>query len=104
MEPTTKFDDRFSDPAAQATPWPEALRALASAELYWITTVRADGRPHVTPLVGVVHEGEVYFCTGLEEQKGRNLAHSAKVALTTGTNTWNEGLDIVVEGEAVRIT
>jgi general stress protein 26 len=104
MKPTAKFDSRFSEPGAEATPWPEALEALSAAELYWITTVRADGRPHVTPLVGVVHEGEAYFCTGLEEQKGRNLAHSAKVALTTGNNTWKQGLDVVVEGEAVRIT
>jgi general stress protein 26 len=104
MEPTTNIDTRFSDPAAGATPWPETLDALTGAELYWITTVRADGRPHVTPLVGVVHEGEAYFCTGLEEQKGRNLAHSPKVALTTGNNTWKEGLDVVVEGEAVRVT
>jgi general stress protein 26 len=100
----TKLDTRFSDPDANATPWPEALAALASAELYWITTVRADGRPHVTPLVGVVHDGEAYFCTGLEEQKGRNLTRSPHVALTTGNNTWTKGLDIVVEGDAVRIS
>ena len=73
------------------------------AELYWLTTVRADGRPHVTPLIGVHHDGAVHFCTGSGEQKARNLEHSAKVALTTGTNTWAAGLDVVVEGEAVRV-
>ena len=103
-EPAARFDGRFSDPAAEATPWTGAEAALASAELYWLTTVRADGRPHVTPLIGVHHDGAVHFCTGSGEQKARNLEHSAKVALTTGTNTWAAGLDIVVEGEAVRIT
>jgi general stress protein 26 len=102
-EPTTHFDDRFSDPKAGPTPWPEVAQALERAELYWITTVRADGRPHVTPLVGVVHEGAVHFCTGLREQKYRNLEHSKQVALTTGTNTWAKGLDVVVEGAAVQI-
>ena len=101
----TKFDSRFSDPAAEATPWAEAAAAvLASAELYWLTTVRADGRPHVTPLIGLYHDGAMHFVTGTEEQKARNLEHARKVALTTGTNTWAKGLDIVVEGEAVRIT
>ncbi len=103
-EPITHFDGRFSDPAAEATPWTGAEAALASAELYWLTTVRADGRPHVTPLIGVHHDGAVHFCTGSGEQKARNLEHSAKVALTTGTNTWAVGLDVVVEGEAVRIS
>lgn len=102
--PTSNIDTRFSDPAAGATPWEDAAAALERAELYWITTVRADGRPHVTPLVGVVHDGALHFCTGLREQKARNLEHSAAVALTTGVNTWAQGLDVVVEGEAVRIT
>jgi hypothetical protein len=48
-EPTAKLDARFSDERAEATPWADAARALEEAELYWLTTVRADGRPHVTP-------------------------------------------------------
>jgi hypothetical protein len=66
--------------------------------------VRADGRPHVTPLIGVAEDGAVYFCTGLGEQKARNLEHGRQVALTTGSNTWASGLDVVVEGTAVRVT
>jgi hypothetical protein len=77
---------------------------LARAELYWLTTVRADGRPHVTPLIGVLLDGAVHFSTGLDEQKARNLEHSPLVALTTGTDTWARGLDVVVEGEARRVT
>jgi general stress protein 26 len=77
---------------------------LEEAELYWLTTVRADGRPHVTPLIGVTHDGAVHFCTGPREQKYRNLEHSKQVALTTGNNSWAQGLDVVVEGAAVQIT
>ena len=65
--------------------------------------MRADGRPHVTPLIGVTDDGVVHFCTGLREQKARNLEHSPQVALTTGTNTWAKGLDVVVEGPAERV-
>jgi general stress protein 26 len=103
-QPTGAIDSRFSDPEAGATPWRDAARALEHAELYWLTTVRADGRPHVTPLIGVVHDGVAHFCTGLREQKARNLEHNPEVALTTGTNTWAAGLDVVVEGTAVRVT
>jgi hypothetical protein len=47
--PVTTFDEQYSDPAATATGWEETRRALEEAELFWISTVRADGRPHVTP-------------------------------------------------------
>ena len=99
-----KIDTRFSDPSAEPTPWARTAAVLEHAELYWLTTVRADGRPHVTPLIGLAVDGTVFFCTGLREQKARNLEHSAQVAITTGTNTWAQGLDVVVEGTAVRIT
>lgn len=100
----TKIDRRFSDPAAEPTPWASTERALTDAELYWITTVRADGRPHVTPLIGLYHDGAFHFCTGLREQKYKNLRHSPHVAVTTGTNTWAAGLDVVVEGTLTPIT
>jgi general stress protein 26 len=102
--PTEQIDNRFGDPDAGPTPWSDAARVLEHAELYWLTTVRADGRPHVTPLIGVVDDAAVHFCTGLGEQKARNLEHDTRVALTTGTNTWAQGLDVVVEGTAVRVT
>src|SRR4051794_40636734 len=97
------IDRRFSDPDAAPTDWSEAKQALEAAELYWLTTVRRDGRPHVTPLIGVVHDEAMHFCTGLREQKAHNLEHNNRVALTTGTNTWAAGLDVVLEGTAIRI-
>ena len=103
-DPTAEFDSRFSDPEAGPTPWSDVAHVLEHAELYWLTTVRADGRPHVTPLIAVAEGETVHFCTGLREQKARNLEHRTEVALTTGTNIWAQGLDVVVEGTAVRIT
>jgi general stress protein 26 len=99
-----RIDKRFSDPDAGPTPWAEAFEVLERAELYWLTTVRADGRPHVTPLIGVAADDAVYFCTGLEEQKARNLEHNDRVVITTGNNSWAKGLDVVVEGTAVRVS
>jgi hypothetical protein len=103
-QPTAEFDSRFSDPDSGPTSWPEAVHALDVAELYWLTTVRTDARPHVTPLIGVWHDGAVHFCTGLREQKARNLEHHQQVALTTGNNSWAQGIDVVVEGTADRVT
>ena len=103
-DPTPELDKRFSDPEAVPTPWAVTVAALERAELYWITTVRPNGRPHVTPLVGVADDGAVYFCTGLEEQKARNLEQNEHVAITTGNNTWASGLDVIVEGTAVRVS
>ena len=100
----TKFDPRYSGPGASELPWTQVDQTLAAAELYWLTTVRDDGRPHVCPLVGLWFDGRGWFTTGAEEQKARNLAANAQVALTTGTNTWAAGLDVVVEGSARRAT
>jgi hypothetical protein len=51
--PETKLDTRFSDADAVATSWNDTRQALEKAELFWITTVRRDGRPHTTRLVAV---------------------------------------------------
>lgn len=103
-EPVTQLDERFSDPDAQPTPWADAKAELDAAQLSWITTVRPDGRPHVTPLVTVWVDETLHFCTGPEEQKARNLVSNASVAVTTGCNRWDDGFDVIVEGEVERIT
>jgi pyridoxamine 5'-phosphate oxidase-like protein len=86
------------------TPWQETRRVLEAAELFWISTVRADGRPHVTPIVAVWDEDAVWFSTGAGEQKFANLRANPHVVLTTGCDRWDQGLDVVVEGEAVQVT
>jgi general stress protein 26 len=98
--PVTTLDSRYSDPKASATTWADTVRALESAELFWLTTVRKDGRPHVTPLVAVWADGAMHFTTGSNEQKSANLRENSHVILTTGRNDWQDGIDIVFEGEA----
>ena len=102
-QPVTELDARFSDRDAVATDWDQTRRALEDAELFWIATVRADGRPHVTPLVAVWLDDAIYFATGIGEQKAVNLRTNKNVILTTGCNEWERGLDVVVEGEAVQV-
>jgi general stress protein 26 len=102
--PATRLDQRYSDPAATAASWAETQQALETAELFWISTVRADGRPHVTPVVAAWSDGAVCFSTGATEQKYINLRANPHVVLTTGCSHWDRGLDVVVEGDAVPIT
>ena len=103
-EPDTTLDQRFSAPDAGAASWQETRRVLEEAQLSWICTVRADGRPHLTPLVAVWLDGALYFCTGAEEQKAVNLRGNPHVLLLTGCHRWDEGLDVVAEGDAVQVT
>jgi nitroimidazol reductase NimA-like FMN-containing flavoprotein (pyridoxamine 5'-phosphate oxidase superfamily) len=103
MTTNGKLDKRFGV-TDEAADWSTVSTVLADAELYWLSTVRGDGRPHVTPLVGLWVDDSFVFCTGGDEQKARNLEHSSNVAVTTGANRWKDGMDVVVEGAATRLT
>lgn len=102
-EPETKLNPRFSSPGANAIEWETGRKRIEGAELFWLSTVRPDGRPHVTPLISVWLDGAAYFCTGADERKAKNLAENPNCILTTGCNLLEEGLDVVIEGEAQRI-
>jgi uncharacterized pyridoxamine 5'-phosphate oxidase family protein len=103
-KPVTELDARYSSPDASATDWTVARDHLERAEIFWLTTVRPDGRPHVTPVLAVWLDGSLYFCTGPTERKARNLAQNPHAVLTTGRNTFEPGLDLMVEGDAPRVT
>ncbi len=102
-EPETSLDGRFSNPDATPTDWAAGRKRIEEAELFWLSTVRPDGRPHVTPLISVWLDRAAYFCTGADERKAKNLAQNPNCVLTTGCNLLEEGLDVVIEGEAERI-
>ena len=97
------IDTRFSGPDAVATPWSAARDLLESAKTYWVTTVRPDGRPHSTTIAAVWLDGAIFFTTGGSEVKAKNLASNRKVIVTAGCSGW-EGLDVVIEGEAVSVS
>jgi nitroimidazol reductase NimA-like FMN-containing flavoprotein (pyridoxamine 5'-phosphate oxidase superfamily) len=99
-----ELDARFSSPGASPTPWQRAREQLSEAEVFWVSTVRPDGRPHVTPLLAVWLEDALYFCTGPEEQKAKNLEQNPHCILTTGRDGLNDSLDLVVEGAAAKVT
>ena len=101
--PIIELDEPYSDSHAAPTPWEEAAAAVDAAGVAWLSTVRPDGRPHVTPVATVWLDDAAYFSTGPHEVKSRNLAHAPHVVLTTGRNDFRDALDVVLEGEAVRV-
>lgn len=95
----------FSEPDAKPTPWSAGLNEIVAAETFWLSTVRRDGRPHVTPLIAVWLDEAIWFSTGPEERKAENLAENPFCILTAGCSDLADGaLDVVLEGRAERVT
>jgi len=94
----------YSHPDASPTPWEVGREQVMAADTFWLSTVRPDGRPHVTPLIAVWHADAIWFTTGADEHKARNLAQNASCVLTTGRSDLVEGaLDVVLEGVAEQV-
>lgn len=64
-----------------------------------LSTVRADGRPHVAPIWFLLDGDEVVFNTGKGTVKGRNLARDGRVALCVDDDRPPFGF-VVLEGRA----
>ncbi len=95
----------FSESDSTPTPWSAGIEQLREADTYWLSTVRPDGRPHVTPLIAVWHAAALWFATGPEERKAKNLAENPSCVLTTGRSDLAAGaLDLVIEGRAEQVT
>jgi hypothetical protein len=84
-------------------PWSRARNLLAipteGSELtYFLGTVQPDGRPHAAGIGPVWFDGDLYFTSGPETRKSRNLA--ANPACTISVKL--QGIDLILEGEARR--
>jgi hypothetical protein len=83
-----------------ALPWSWAVERLEAAPIYWVASVRPDGRPHVTPIWGVWVDGAFWMEGGPNTRRFRNLAANPAAVVTV-----ERGDDVViVEGDADRVT
>ena len=64
-----------------------------------LSTVRADGSPHVTPIWFVLDGDDLVFNTGKSSVKGRNLVRDGRVALCVDDDRPPYGF-VVVRGRA----
>ncbi len=81
-------------------PWRRVDTLLKSARNYWIGTSGPDGWPHSAPVWAVWLNGVLYFSTGDESRKGRNIAKNPQV--TVHPETDNEA--VILEGTTKKVT
>lgn len=85
-------------------PWSRALEALETGnqrnETSFLATTRPDGRPHLAGVGAVWDHGKVYIVSGDGTRKSRNLAENPTCAISISL----PGIDLVIEGEAKRVT
>ena len=80
-------------------PWSHAHTRLEQAKIYWISTTRPDGRPHVTPVWGVWLDTTLYFDGHPQTRRVRNIV--ANPAVAVHLESGGAGKDVViVEGNA----
>lgn len=68
-------------PRAKYAPWSRVEARLVRSRSYWICSTRADGRPHSAPVWGIWVDGALYFGTGTETAKARNLTRNPAVSV-----------------------
>jgi pyridoxine/pyridoxamine 5'-phosphate oxidase len=104
MNPQTTLDPRFSSEDAKPTEWSAARDQLRDAKSYQLTTIRADGRPHQTTIAGIWLDDRLSFTTSSGEQKAHNLAAGNHHVIVTAGNSGWDGMDVILEGEAVKVS
>ena len=67
---------------------------------FWLTTLNADGSPHVTSVGALWHAGSCWFQTGERTRKAKNVARDPRCTISVAT----KGFDVMVAGEARRVT
>ena len=85
-------------------PWDRASQALGTGSLgpeilCFLSTVRPNGRPHSAGVGLAEHGGNLYFTSGPETRKSRNLGENPACTLSLRL----DGIDLILEGDAHRV-
>ena len=81
-------------------PWSWAEEHLVASRDYWVTSVRPDGSPHVMPVWGAWVDDALWFSTGGQSRKARNLDADPRCAIATEDGTE----PVVIEGRVEVVT
>jgi PPOX class probable F420-dependent enzyme len=70
-----------------------------------VATTGADGQPHLVPVCHVVAGDKIYFGSGDDGRKVRNLRENAHIALTVDlySDDWSHLKGVMVQGTATII-
>lgn len=98
---TTNLDTIYG---SQPLPWSRPRDLLDGGVLNsigscFLGTVRPDGRPHAAGVGGAWYDGDLYFQTGPDTRKARNVAANRACTLSVSL----PGIDLVFEGDAQRV-
>jgi hypothetical protein len=74
--------------------WAWARDQLRDALVYWVSTIRPEGRPHAMPTWGVWLDDTFWFEGGTETRRVRNLAVNPSAVVSIG----GVGMALIVEG------
>jgi hypothetical protein len=81
--------------------WDDVAAALASAEVYWVSTVHPSGAPHLIPIWGAFTDAAAYIEGGDMTRWARNLAEGdGRVHIGAD----HDGMQVMVRGAAVQTT
>ena len=92
--------------------WTDVRRSLAAVlhlapgtggpghHTFWLSTVDADGRPHLTAVGAFWVDDRYYFCGGPRSRKIRNIERDPRCAFGVAL----DGFDVALEGTAARVT
>ena len=96
----TNLDIYGSAPLPWSRPRDLLAASASSNTTFFLGTVRPDGRPHAAGIGALWLDGDLYFPSGPQLRKARNLAASPACTISVKL----EGIDLILEGEATRVT
>ncbi|QXJ25659.1 pyridoxamine 5'-phosphate oxidase family protein [Actinomadura graeca] len=98
---TTNLDGYGNKPLPWSRAWNRVEADLPKMETAgFLATAGPDGRPHSTGIGALKVGDDIYFTSGPRTRKSRNLASNPACTLSLRL----EGMDLVLEGEATRVT
>ena len=72
--PVTDLESEFSTPDDTALAWTDAEQQPQNAGVFWLSTARRDGQPHVVPLIAVWLDGALHLFTALERSTSTGVS------------------------------
>jgi len=81
---------------AGSAPAPDAHNTRTT----WLSTINADGSPHVTAVGALWLDGAFWFQTGAGTRKSHNVARDPRCSIAVSIRD----ADVVIEGDAARVT
>jgi hypothetical protein len=89
-----------TDMEQRLLPWEHFERRMTESLTYWIATTRPNGRPHVSPIWGIWHDGRFWFDGSPETRRGKNIAQNPHICVNL-----EDGMAVVImEGIVTDLT